>query len=320
MTSTNNSSSLHAFLLFNFLLAPILVLIICVILGGLLSVCEGWPFKDGFYFVSGSVSGANGFTKNSEEELTIVGEILEILISITALTLTGGVVGLASIMSLSSMLPEVLNVNNTTHAALTLLVFIPVVVLTFCMITGGLLAACEGWSFRAGFEYIVQVCVYDPSSFVLFPSHHSTSDCSRGCALLSQTVCGLAVPLTEEVPEGDTGKTVALIFAVAALGITSVIVGVVGAMALCEETIEALETQLARWEQAASALVLGGGASSYKAKVVPSTDGGVDDGRGGGAAGGGGKEAVTHTNVEAYSTGGSNNTNGSNDPGADATG
>ena len=254
---------ISSFLIFNFLVAPVLVLLICVVLGALLAACEGWPFKDGYYLVAGSISGAAGFTNGSEDELTIIGEILEILISITALTLAGGVVGLASIMSLSSELPEMLNVNDRKNALVTLFVFIPVVVLVFCFLTGALFAAAEGWPLRDGFEYIVQ------------------------------TVCGLANPLTSAVPESDHAKTIALVFAVASLGITSVIVGIVGAMALCEETINALETQLERWGLIAVG-VIGGAGGRAKRVVAPAASG---------EGGGGAVESqgnVTHTDVEEY--------------------
>ena len=108
-----------------------------------------------------------------------------------------------------------------------------------------------------------------------------------------QTVCGLANPLTSAVPESDHAKVVALVFAVASLGITSVIVGIVGSMALCEETIDALETQLERWRVlvAAGALRRGGIGGGAAVKVAPATatsqSGTAED-----------LGDVTHTNVE----------------------
>ena len=213
-------SNLHAFLCFNFILAPVLVLFICVVMGAILALCEGLPFEEGFYFVASSVSGARGIYDSEENnELTVMGEILEIFISVIALTLAGGVVGLAAIMSLSVDFPRELHVNDSVrNAVCTLLVFIPVLVLAFCVVCGGLFAASEGWDFRSGFEYI------------------------------TQTVCNLAANLTPRQPESHGGKTIAVIFAIASLGITSVIVGLVGHMALCEHTIEMLEVQLGRWE------------------------------------------------------------------------
>jgi len=50
-------SSVSAFLLFNFLAAPIMLFTVFIALGALLAVIEGWTFLDGFYFVGCNVSG-----------------------------------------------------------------------------------------------------------------------------------------------------------------------------------------------------------------------------------------------------------------------
>ena len=50
-------SSVAAFLLFNFLAAPMMLLIVSVSLGALLATFEGWTFLDGFYFVGCNISG-----------------------------------------------------------------------------------------------------------------------------------------------------------------------------------------------------------------------------------------------------------------------
>jgi len=54
-------------------------------------------------------------------------------------------------------------------------------------------------------------------------------------------VCGIADPLTNKQPKSEHAKIFALAIAIAALGITSVIVGLVGAMAICEETVAYIE-------------------------------------------------------------------------------
>jgi len=50
-------SSIKAFLLFNFVAAPIMLFIVCIVLGALLAAIEGWSFLDGFYFVGCDISG-----------------------------------------------------------------------------------------------------------------------------------------------------------------------------------------------------------------------------------------------------------------------
>lgn len=157
-TQKRHRSSLQAFLWFNFVLSPALILLICILLGAILAAVEGWSFANGFFYVAGTVAGVAQSTEVTE--MTLFGEVAEIVISILALTITGAVVGLASIMSLSTALPEKLNVRDSpSNAALVLLVFIPVAVLLFCAGAGGLFALTEGWAFRDGFEYLVQtVC------------------------------------------------------------------------------------------------------------------------------------------------------------------
>ena len=143
---------------------------------------------------------------------------MEILISILALTLAGGVVGLASLLNLSNDLPKRLRIKDSpARAAITLLVFVPLFILTFSAIFGGLFALAEGWDFKEGFEFLVQ------------------------------TICGLATPLTERVPEHSIGQVIALLFAIASLGVTSVIIGIVGQIALCNHLVDAIETNVATW-------------------------------------------------------------------------
>lgn len=225
--NAGGKGALHSFFVFNFFIAPSMILGICVALGALLALCEGWSFKNGFYFVAGTVTGVSSAKTSSStgSELSLFGEVAEVIICILALTLTGGVIGLASIMSLATTLPEFLNVRDSVlNGLLTMLVFIPLLVLLFCALAGGLFSLSEGWDFRSGFEYLLQ------------------------------TLCGLTTPLTLRTPDGDRGMVISLVFAIAALGITSVIIGLVGHMAICEQTIEAIEKRIREMEaKAASA-------------------------------------------------------------------
>jgi len=61
---------------------------------------------------------------------------------------------------------------------------------------------------------------------------------------ICRQVCGLNDPLTDREPESDGSKLACLCIAIAALGITSVVVGLVGAMAVCEDVIYVIEVKL----------------------------------------------------------------------------
>jgi hypothetical protein len=215
-----HTSQTLSFLVFNFMIAPLCLFIICIILGGILAAVEGWSFLNGFYFIANDVTGTGPFFSDPGE-ISVFGEIMEIIISVIAVTCAGAVVGLSALMSLSSDLPNKLGIiDSPKRGAFAIFIIIPAVVILFSFILGALFAWGEGWAVRSGFEFIIQ------------------------------TVCGLAAPLTGEAPKSDHAKIFALLIAVAALGITSVIVGLVGAMAICETTVAYIEVKLglAQWE------------------------------------------------------------------------
>jgi hypothetical protein len=76
-------SSIGSFLAFNFIVAPICLFTICIALGGLLALVEGWRLVDGFYFIACDVCGTISFFTPTRA-LTTFGEIMEIVISIIA--------------------------------------------------------------------------------------------------------------------------------------------------------------------------------------------------------------------------------------------
>lgn len=213
-------ASAITFLVFNFGISPFIILITCIILGGLLGLVEGWTIENGFFFVAAVVTGLpTPFFTPDMDEITIVGEFAEIIISLLTVTIAGGVVGLAGLLNISTMLPHWLQIRDSPrNTAVTIILGIPATVLIFCAALGGIFALAEGWNYRCGFEFLVQ------------------------------TICGLSFPLTDRVPSHSSGKIIALVFAIASLGITSVIVGIVGQVALCDATISSLETQLGKWE------------------------------------------------------------------------
>ena len=59
-------------------------------------------------------------------------------------------------------------------------------------------------------------------------------------------MCGLASPLTNRQPESEHARLIALTMAIAALGVTSVIVGLVGAMAISADTVQFIEVKKER--------------------------------------------------------------------------
>ena len=155
--SEARKSTVFSFIVFNFLVAPSMVFIVCMVLGFVLALAEGWEPLQGFYFVACNVTGAGPFwSPKDNTDLSVFGEVMEIIISIVSTTLSGAIIGLAALMSLASVLPEKLDiVHNARRGMLTIFLVIPIAVIVFCFIVGSLLAVVEGWPVRAGFEFLI---------------------------------------------------------------------------------------------------------------------------------------------------------------------
>ena len=73
------------------------------------------------------------------------------------MAVSSAIVGVSSLFSLSSDLPQKLGIiDSPSRGVLALFVFVPFGVCVFCVIIGGLLALMEGWVFDDGFRFIVQ--------------------------------------------------------------------------------------------------------------------------------------------------------------------
>ena len=144
-----SNAGLASFFIFNFCIAPAIVLVSSFLLGLALSLIEGWSLKNGFYFVSQDVTGVGPFFYPDVSELSPAGEIAEILIAIMAITISGSVIGFSSLLSLSTGLPAWMKVvHSPTRGAFTVFVTVPIAVLVFCFALGFVFAEGEGWDLK----------------------------------------------------------------------------------------------------------------------------------------------------------------------------
>ena len=73
------------------------------------------------------------------------------------MVVSSAIVGVSSLFSLSSDLPQKLGIiDSPSRGVLALFLIVPFGVCVFCVIIGGLLALMEGWVFDDGFRFIVQ--------------------------------------------------------------------------------------------------------------------------------------------------------------------
>ena len=152
LSTPGKKSRIASFLVLNFVLAPTAIFAVCMLLGVALSAAEGWTIFNSFLFLAQDIAGiANPFF-NPKDKLTVFGEIMEITISIIALTAAGTIMGLATLLTLASELPDKLGIVKNFPRGMSLLLFgVPSVTCLLCLVLGAILAGVEDdWTVRQG--------------------------------------------------------------------------------------------------------------------------------------------------------------------------
>lgn len=170
-------NSLVSFLLLNFLIAPLLALLIALVFGCVLAYAEEWPVfgKDGgFYYVLTNVAAVPPVGSQTITEGKM-GVVVDILISTVCLVFASTVIGCSGMLAFVGDLPGKLGLTTAARGSIALLVFIPAATLGGCALFGALLAWLEEIQFTTCFQFIVG------------------------------SVCGLGNPLTPWIPQRADG-------------------------------------------------------------------------------------------------------------------
>lgn len=199
-----------SFLLLNFLIAPLLALLIALVFGSVLAYAEEWPVwgKDGgFYYVLTNVAAVQpvGSQTNTEGKMGIV---VDVLVSTVCLVFASTVIGCSGMLAFVSNLPDKLRLTTPARGIFALLVFIPAATLAACTVIGAVLAWVEDISFGTCFQFVVQ------------------------------SVCGLGNPLTPWVPQGTSSIIAVATLGVAAQGLVGLIIGVASGITPLVATVQ----------------------------------------------------------------------------------
>lgn len=202
--------TLISFLLLNFLIAPLLALLIAIVFGSVLAYAEEWPVwgtDGGFYYVLTNVAavqpvGSQAFTEGK------MGVVVDVLVSTVCLVFASTVIGCSGMLTFVSNLPEKLRLTTPARGMLALCVFIPGATLAACTVFGAALAWVEDISFGTCFQFVVQ------------------------------SVCGLGNPLTPWVPQGTFGIIAVAALGVAAQGLVGLIIGVASGITPLVATVQ----------------------------------------------------------------------------------
>jgi hypothetical protein len=175
---------------------PILVFVSAFVLSGILGGIEGWDIRTSFQYVLSNMIGIGPMVV--ETPTTTVGVIADVAISMWALLLTTTILGLAASLGASNQL---IQAEPLTPWGLFRIFFfyIPVMILLLSLLTGGVMAALQDWSFVDGFLFMVGA------------------------------ICGIEDPLTASRPDSDIGNFFAALCYLIELCVGGVIIGIVGA-------------------------------------------------------------------------------------------
>ena len=86
------------FLVFCFVVVPVVVMVLACFFGGILAAAEGWSFYDGFlYVISNMTQLANPLTEVMPD--TVPGQIFDIIVALWSLAVAGTVIGVVASLS-----------------------------------------------------------------------------------------------------------------------------------------------------------------------------------------------------------------------------
>lgn len=139
-------------LLVNFVVVPDLTMAVSFVLGPILGAAEGWPWRLGIEYVLSNVLGMQD-PLTSVVPQRDVSRMIDIVMCVWAMLLCGTIMALSSQLSFILVLTDVMPAS-TGGLLRHLLVFVPLMLLTLSVFTGGAMAVIEGWSFLDGFIFM----------------------------------------------------------------------------------------------------------------------------------------------------------------------
>lgn len=200
---------LVAFMLLNFIIAPLLCFGLGLGLGAILAAAEDWPVlgvNGGFWYVTANIAGTPALSDISP--ISNMGITVDIIVSTISLVFASTVIALSGMLAFVGNLPDRLGLTTVWKGALALLVVIPAAVCAVCAMFGAIVALAEGTTFDEAFRFVVS------------------------------TVCGLGNPLTSWAPTTTHASIINVVLGVAAQGLIGVIIGIAGGITPIVDAVE----------------------------------------------------------------------------------
>jgi len=200
---------LVAFMLLNFILAPLACFGLGLCFGAILAAAEGWPVagaSGGFWYVTTNIAGTPPV--GSESPTSTMGITVDIIVSTISLVFASTIVALSGMLAFVGNLPDKLKLNTMWKGLLALLIVIPAAVCAACAAFGAIVAVAEGATFDQGFRFVIS------------------------------SVCGLGNPLTTWAPTTIHASLINVVLGVASQGLIGVIIGIAGGITPIVDGVE----------------------------------------------------------------------------------
>ena len=196
------------------IITPLTLLIIAVVFGVIIALCEGWTLLVGFMYFAGNMTGLGNPLTNSSPQ-TPMGSVVDIVVSTWVIIICGAFLGVICNLRLVGKLADILPLEGVKGVA-CLLGLIPALIMLTATLIGAVIAGCEGWTVTIGYRYMISA------------------------------MCGLGNPLTGRTPLSFHSKIIAIVAASWQLAIGGTIVGLSGAIPILDRALTALDSFCSR--------------------------------------------------------------------------
>jgi len=191
---------------------PCILFIFGFLAAAIVAPVEGWDYSDTFEYIMCNIAALPPMVHMVPANA--VGQITDIVVTVTIFTLTAVILGIAAsmgmIIDLSNRIPD------TTSGICACLLAVVFCILLLTVLLGAIFSALESWDMWTGFLFMISI------------------------------VCGIGDPLTSRHPVTEKANFFALLCSVVELSIGGAIVGLIGAHPKVVALIALLETNVAQ--------------------------------------------------------------------------
>eukprot|EP00928_Gymnodinium_smaydae_P013753 TRINITY_DN14994_c0_g1_i1.p1 TRINITY_DN14994_c0_g1~~TRINITY_DN14994_c0_g1_i1.p1 ORF type:complete len:423 (-),score=51.32 TRINITY_DN14994_c0_g1_i1:88-1356(-) len=193
-----------------FALIPAVLVLSCFIFGPLLALAEGWEHQIGIVSMLTATLGLPNPLPGAVPAVTFWGRILDLLFNMWGLLIGASAMGLCAQMRLVTVMADQMP-DGFLGFLRYMFIYLPLLMVCFSLVTGGVICVFEDWSYGDGFYY------------------------------MAGTMAGIKV--TPVRPKSAEGHFITGVFIMVNIGVAGAIIGMVGTNPVVSSFVNLLEGQ-----------------------------------------------------------------------------